>query len=82
MAGKNEADALVASLKQRRKIQGLTHEDVAVALGVHVNSVSRWEKGERSPQLIHLAAWCELLGGRLVVAENEPEEIQYRGGPT
>lgn len=33
-------------LRAERERRGLRQEDVAVALGVHKNTVARWERGE------------------------------------
>jgi len=35
-------------LKKRREQLGMTQEQLASALSVHVMTISRWERGERS----------------------------------
>lgn len=37
-------------LAQRRKVLGLTQEDLACLLGVERSTVMRWERGENEPQ--------------------------------
>lgn len=52
------APALRRALRQSA---GLTQEDLAGAIGVRRESVSRWETGLRTPRGRLLAAYTELL---------------------
>jgi transcriptional regulator with XRE-family HTH domain len=45
-----------------RERAGLTHEDIARALGVSRPAVTRWEGGRRTPQGGHLEGYLRLLG--------------------
>lgn len=42
-------DTIGARIKAAREKKGMTQESLASALGVSINSVWRWEKGERAP---------------------------------
>jgi DNA-binding transcriptional regulator YiaG len=44
-----------------REGAGLSQEDVATAVGVHRETVSRWERGERAPRGTHLVGYVSLL---------------------
>ena len=44
-----------------RKSAGLSQEDVAQALGVNRESVSRWERGQRHPRGVFLDSYVALL---------------------
>lgn len=49
---------------ERRSIRvaaGLSQEEVAALVGVHRESVSRWELGQRSPRGEMLVAYVEVL---------------------
>ena len=36
-------------IRRRRRLAGLTQAQLAERVGVHVNAVGRWERGERQP---------------------------------
>jgi HTH-type transcriptional regulator/antitoxin MqsA len=44
-----------------REEEGLTQDDVGQAIGVHRETVSRWERGQRTPRGEHRAAYTDLL---------------------
>jgi DNA-binding transcriptional regulator YiaG len=44
-----------------REAAGCSQEDVARHLGVNRVTVSRWEKGERTPRRAHLLAYVAVL---------------------
>jgi DNA-binding transcriptional regulator YiaG len=44
-----------------REDLGLSQEDIAQVLGVHRETVSRWERGACYPRGRHLVAYVELL---------------------
>ncbi len=46
---------------QARKIKALTQEDLAEAVGVSRQAVSKWETGEANPDLDKLVAICSVL---------------------
>lgn len=46
-------------LYQRRRALGMKQIELAVVLGVHEITVSRWERGEVPiPPFLHLALWA------------------------
>lgn len=48
-----------ADLKAWRTLQGLDQRQLADRLGVHVLTVSRWERGQTPiPRWLHLALWA------------------------
>lgn len=44
-----------------RKAAGASQADIAAAVGVHRESVSRWERGERIPRGPHADAYLAVL---------------------
>ncbi|MBO5110693.1 MAG: helix-turn-helix transcriptional regulator [Clostridia bacterium] len=52
---------LTENLKKYRTEKGLTQEDVAEALGITPQSVSRWERGECCPDILFLPALANLF---------------------
>ena len=44
-----------------RRSVGLSQDDFAGVLGVHRETVSRWERGERTPRGDDLVAYVDLL---------------------
>ena len=49
-------------LVQLRKSRNLTQEQLAEALGVSRQAVSRWEAGDSTPDMINLLGICDLFG--------------------
>ena len=49
-------------LVQLRKSRNLTQEQLAEALGVSRQAVSRWEAGDSTPDMINLLGLCDLFG--------------------
>ncbi len=49
-------------LRRLRKKSGLTQEELADAVGVHENSVSRWENNELTPKTQSIKALAKALG--------------------
>lgn len=59
---------------QLRKLQNLTQQALAEAVGIHVNQIRRWEAGETQPQLdalIGLARALHVSLDELVFDESE-----------
>lgn len=53
---------LSAKLKEIRKEQGMTQKELAALIGVSVDSVRRWEHGERQPKANDLALFALRMG--------------------
>ncbi len=49
-------------LVQLRKSRNMTQEQLAEALGVSRQAVSRWEAGDSTPDMINLLGLCDLFG--------------------
>lgn len=65
---------LPSRLRAARRAAGLTQEDVARELGVHVQSVSNWERGLNAPEEARLARLAELF-------DVEPAVLRYGAAP-
>lgn len=50
------------NVKSERVRIGLTQEELADALGIHVNTVRLWERGECKPSSNNLLAMREIFG--------------------
>ena len=69
-----------ARLRALRKRAGLTQEQLAEAVGVHINNVSRWEKDEFIPKTLKIKAIAEALGvPETVLLNGQPEDLQSSG---
>ncbi len=67
------SDALLLKLRSKRNLPppefcrgvrvaaGASQADLAELLGVHRETISRWERGNRRPSPRHLARYLELL---------------------
>ena len=51
-----------ANIQATRQAAGLTQEQLAEAVGVSRQTVTKWESGETSPDLEHAAALADALG--------------------
>jgi DNA-binding XRE family transcriptional regulator len=49
-------------LVQRRKALGLSQEGLAEAVGVDRSTAARWERGQTSPQPLHISRLAHVLG--------------------
>jgi class 3 adenylate cyclase len=54
--------ALGSRIRARREKQGLKQQDVANALGVSPQAVSKWERGENAPDIASVTPLARLLG--------------------
>jgi transcriptional regulator with XRE-family HTH domain len=72
-----EGSQIANRIKTLRESKGLTQGQLASAIGVDPQTVSRWERGERVPNGEDYAAAMEFLisgesGGLRIVAEEQP----------
>lgn len=58
---------LVAALRARRQVLGLSQYAVADRIGVHHYLVGWWECGRRTPNMFMAMAWAEALDCRLLL---------------
>ncbi|MBQ7215635.1 MAG: helix-turn-helix transcriptional regulator [Synergistaceae bacterium] len=49
------------NIKQLRKLQGITQEELSIQMGVHENTIRMWEKGTRSPRVSDIAKLCKIF---------------------
>ena len=49
------------ALRRARKAKGLTGSQLAAAIGVHTSAISRWERGDNAPELLHLRRLVSVL---------------------
>jgi transcriptional regulator with XRE-family HTH domain len=70
-------------LAARRKVLGLSQEDLAEALGVHVQSVAAWEQGRSTPRPWYRKLLAEALGVDMEELKHllEAEALPGRMGP-
>jgi transcriptional regulator with XRE-family HTH domain len=63
---------ILALIRNKRKEKGITHEQIAKALGMTTVSYARIEKGETEMKLAVYIDICEYLGVDLLI--NKPEQ--------
>ena len=68
------ARALIATLAQARKEQGLTAESLAPCVGRAKRALSLWERGGEFPGLLRFTGWAEGLGYRVVLVPEAAQE--------
>lgn len=49
------------NIKNARKAAGITQKELAEAIGVRQKDISRWENGERTPNIEAFANICKAL---------------------
>lgn len=54
MNRENYTQIFAERLKELRKEQGLTLKDISGAIGVSINTISRWERLERLPNIVNI----------------------------
>ena len=59
--GETAERALGRRMRKARKVRGMSQAQMADALGRHVNSVSRWELGQRAPNVTEIAGVAKVL---------------------
>ena len=64
------------NIKQKRIEKNLTQKELADVCGTRQNNISRYEKGERSPDLKTAQALAKALGCTIDDLLREPEEVQ------
>ena len=65
-------------IKQWRKRIGLTQEKLADLVNVHLNTLSRWELGQREPRASEIAKLCEVLGVSEAELLRGPQSKEWR----
>lgn len=78
---------VAARIKEQRKLQGLTQEALAEALGVALITIKRWEqpRAPNAPNLSMMPRLAEALGtsvAHLMGMDDAPQEEGQRPGPT
>ena len=48
-------------LKAKRKQRGMSQDDLALLVGIHRNTVSRWEEGDAAVPIWNLLRVCDIL---------------------
>lgn len=54
--------SLSGVIKEARLAKNLKQEDAATAIGVTVQTLSKWENGKAEPKVSHVAAIAKVLG--------------------
>lgn len=65
---------VVAILAKERRRQGMSHDRLAAAAGVHRSTVSRVESGRISATLVVLHSMCSALGLQFSAVTEEAEQ--------
>lgn len=68
-----EPHRLVAELRTRRLLRGLTLEQVALTAGIPVSTLNGWEMGRYDPPLHRLGAYAGALEMELRLMHKEEE---------
>lgn len=66
----NFLKTLIHPMIERRKLLGMTQEELNHKIGVADRLVSKWECGTRRPTSFNLLCWAEALNGEIVFIPN------------
>lgn len=64
-------------LRERRKMRGLTQGKLAEMVGVHVNTILRWEYGKREPKASELQKIADALNVTEAELLNPPSKQEF-----
>jgi transcriptional regulator with XRE-family HTH domain len=58
---------IIQQLRSARLALSITHEQLAAKLGYALSTISYWENFRRSPQLVNLINWADVLGYEITI---------------
>ncbi|MBQ9526701.1 MAG: helix-turn-helix transcriptional regulator [Fretibacterium sp.] len=73
-----DGNELRERLRKFRKKAGLTQEELAERVGVHLNTISQWENGLFTPKTLKLKKLASALGVSEAELLNGPEEHKIK----
>lgn len=71
MFNKEELLNIGSTIKKRRKKGGLSQKDIAHYLGLHIQTISRLERGNTLPAINTFKAICDFLHLDIVLVEKD-----------
>ena len=66
---KKKIHPLIKFLIARRLYRGISRVKLSQAIGCADDSIGDWERGEHTPRMDNLVAWCQALGVRLTAKD-------------
>lgn len=69
----DDSSALARRLRELRKKAGLTQDELAECVGVHLNTISRWENGIDTPKTFKIKRLAEALHVSEADLLNDPQ---------
>ena len=63
---------LISYLRKLRQARRLDRQDLADAIGIHVNSLGDWERRQSVPRLDSFIAWAQTLGYNVTLTPLDP----------
>ena len=66
-------DQIMAALETERKRRGWPKERLANEAGMVLRTYRKWLNGERSPKVVSLMPYCDVLGLELVLKRKDKE---------
>jgi DNA-binding transcriptional regulator YiaG len=61
---------LISTLVLRRKLIGMSQEELSARIGVSDCYVNKWESGVKLPSCFYLMCWCVALNVKIKVVED------------